>query len=91
MAQTTQVNFRVDVKVKQNAELVLNELGLPLSTAFTIFLKAISREHRFPLDLTVDPLYLESNMKRLQQSIQQLEEGRVITKTMKELEDMEDE
>ncbi|MCH5184250.1 MAG: type II toxin-antitoxin system RelB/DinJ family antitoxin [Oscillospiraceae bacterium] len=88
MAQTTQVNFRVDVNVKRDAERVLDELGLPLSTAFTIFLKAISRKHGLPLDMTVDPFYLDSNMRHLQQSIQQLEDGRVITKTMEELEDM---
>lgn len=88
MAQTTQVNFRIDEDVKRNAEMVLDDIGLSMSAAFTVFLKKIARERRIPFELTADPFYSESNMRHLQKSIQQLEEGRVITKTMEELEEM---
>lgn len=40
--------------------------------------------------MTVDPFYSESNMKHLDKSIKQLEDGKVVIKTMKELEAMED-
>ena len=36
-----------------------------------------------------DPFYSESNMKWLQESIKQMENGQVVTKTMEELEEME--
>lgn len=37
MAQTTQINFRIDEDVKKNAEKVLDELGLSMSAAITVF------------------------------------------------------
>ncbi len=38
MAQTTQINFRIDENVKKDAEIVLNDLGLTMSAAITVFL-----------------------------------------------------
>ncbi|MDF2723748.1 MAG: hypothetical protein K0Q59_3423, partial [Paenibacillus sp.] len=38
-----------------------------------------------------DPFYNPSNLKRLKQSIQQMEQGKTIAKTMKDLEHMADE
>ena len=59
------------------------------STAINMFAKAFIRERRLPFDVVAsDQFYSESNMKHLQRSIQQLEEGRVIVKTMDELEEM---
>lgn len=40
--------------------------------------------------MTVDPFYSESNMKHLDKSIKQLVEGKVVIKTIEELEAMED-
>lgn len=91
MAQTVQVNFRVDKELKQQAEMILDDIGLSMSTAYTIFLKKITREGGIPFELKADPFYSESNMRHLQQGIRQLENGQVVIKTMEELEELADE
>ena len=75
MAQTTQVSFRIDDDVKRNAESVLNDLGLTMSAAITVFLKKVSREHRIPFELSADPFYSESNMQHLRRGIAALDAG----------------
>lgn len=69
----TQVSVRIDEDVKENAEKTLNDIGLSMSAAITIFLKKVAREHRIPFELNADPFYSEENMKRLRDSIAQME------------------
>ena len=88
MAQTL-VNLRMDEDLKKNMENVCQELGINMTTAFTIFAKKMSREHRIPFDVSVDPFYSDSNMKVLKESIAQLHQDKVVHKTMEELEAME--
>ncbi len=90
MAQTL-VNFRIDETTKKQMEQICNELGITMSTAFNIFAKKMIREKRIPFDVSIDPFYSESNMKAIDESIKQLKEGKVVVKTMKELEAMENE
>ncbi len=65
MAQTTQINFRIDKDIKRDAEKVLDDIGLSMSAAVTVFLKKVGREHRIPFELESDPFYSESNMNHL--------------------------
>ena len=60
-----QINFRVDDDIKRSAERTLNDIGLNMSTAITIFLKAVVRENRIPFELTADPFYSKENMDEL--------------------------
>lgn len=90
MAQTL-VNFRIDETTKKQMEQVCSELGLTMSTALNIFVKKVIREKRIPFDVSIDPFYSESNMKAIKESIKQLEEGKVVAKTIEELKEMEDE
>lgn len=90
MAQTL-VNFRIDETTKMQMEQVCSELGLTMSTALNIFVKKVIREKRIPFDVSIDPFYSESNMKAIKESIKQLEEGKVVAKTIEELKGMEDE
>lgn len=90
MAQAL-VNFRIDEITKKQMEQVCSELGLTMSTALNIFVKKVIREKRIPFDVSIDPFYSESNMKAIKESIKQLEEGKVVAKTIEELKEMEDE
>ena len=90
MAQTL-INFRIDETTKKQMEQICNELGITMSTAFNIFVKKMIREKRIPFDVSIDPFYSESNMKAIDESIKQLEKGKVIRKTIEELEAMENE
>ena len=72
-------------------EETCKELGITMSTAFNIFARKMCREKRIPFEVSIDPFYSKSNIKALKESINQLKEGNVITKTLEELEAMEDE
>lgn len=90
MAQTT-VNIRMDEALKQSFDHVCNELGMSMSTAFIIFAKKVVRENGIPFSVSYDPFYSVSNMAALRESIEQMKAGKVVTKTLEELQAMEDE
>lgn len=87
----TLVNIRMDEDLKKNFDSVCDELGMSMTTAITIFAKKMSREHRIPFEVSVDPFYSESNQKAISQSIDQLKSGKTVTKTFEELERMANE
>lgn len=90
MAQTL-VNVRMDEDVKRNMEETCKELGITMSTAFNIFARKMCREKRIPFEVSIDPFYSESNLKAIKESINQLKDGKTVTKTLEELEAMENE
>ena len=61
MAQAM-INFRMDEELKKSMEETCKDLGLSMTTAFTIFAKKMTREKRIPFDVSVDPFYSESNI-----------------------------
>ena len=75
MAHTAQISFRIDENVKQNAEDVLEDLGLTLSAAITVFLKKVGRERRIPFDLSVDSFYSKENMAELEKRAADIRSG----------------
>ena len=75
MAQAVNVNFRMDADLKQSMEQICSELGMSLTTAFTIFAKKVSREKRIPFEVSVDPFYSESNMRHLEQIARDVAQG----------------
>lgn len=54
MTNTTNINIRVDSKVKQKAETIFNELGLNMSTALNMFLRYSIRYGGIPFDLRLE-------------------------------------
>jgi len=75
MAQTVNVNFRMDEADKKKMESVCSELGLSMSAAFTIFAKKMGREHRIPFEVSVDPFYSESNISYLEEKLAAYKSG----------------
>ncbi len=82
------VNFRMDENTKKNMEQVCKEMGLTMTTAFTIFATKVAKEKRIPFEICADPFYSEKNIEFLKGSIAEMEQGKVIVKSMSELEDM---
>jgi DNA-damage-inducible protein J len=76
MAQSVNVNFRLDEDIKKSMEQVCSELGLSMSAAFTIFAKKVSREKRIPFDVSIDPFYSESNIKYLENIANDIKSGK---------------
>ena len=77
MAQTVNVNFRLDEADKKKMESVCSELGLSMSAAFTIFAKKMGREHRIPFEVSVDPFYSESNISYLEEKLAAYKAGQL--------------
>ena len=46
MAQSVNVNFKLDADVKKSMEQACADMGLSLSAAFTVFAKKVAREKR---------------------------------------------
>ena len=74
MAMTT-ITVRVDEQTKQNAGLVLADIGLDVSTAVRMFLRQLVIRGQMPIELLQDPFYSESNLVRLRESIDQADRG----------------
>lgn len=76
MARSVNVNFRMDAELKKSMEEVCSDMGLTMTTAFTIFAKKVSREKRIPFEISADPFYSESNMKHLEKIIADIDAGK---------------
>ncbi|MCI8991504.1 MAG: type II toxin-antitoxin system RelB/DinJ family antitoxin [Eubacterium sp.] len=76
MAQAVNVNFRMDADLKKSMEQACSELGMSMTTAFTIFAKKVSREKRIPFDVCVDPFYSEQNMHYLEKIVRDVAQGK---------------
>ena len=48
---TTNINVRVDVALKQEAEALFNDLGLNMSTAITMFLRSAVSHDGIPFEV----------------------------------------
>ena len=72
---------------------MLADMGQTKQTFYESYTKTALRERRIPFIISApaDPFYSESNMSRLKHSFRQAESGKVIVKTMDELEAMENE
>ena len=85
------VNIRMEKDVKDKLNEFCKEVGMNMSTLFNVFAKKVVRENKVPFSLDIDPFYSEENVKFIKESIKQLDEGKVIKKSIDELERMENE
>ncbi|GAB7231204.1 type II toxin-antitoxin system RelB/DinJ family antitoxin [Facklamia hominis] len=69
---TTNLNIRTDKEIKEAAEKIYSSLGLNMTTAINLFLRASIRESGIPFDLKLDIPNVET--------IKAIDEGRMIAK-----------
>lgn len=74
MAQVL-VNFRMDQEDKIGMEEVCKELGMSMTTAFTIFAKKMKRERRIPFEVSIDPFYSDGNQAYLKKVTDDIDSG----------------
>ena len=70
---STSVAIRMDENLKRRAEALFEDMGLNMTTAVTVFVKAAVRQNKIPFEISGDPFYSEENMERLRRSIAQME------------------
>lgn len=51
MAKTTNINIRLEPELKEQAELILGQLGIPVSSAVNMFLKQVVMQRGIPFDV----------------------------------------
>jgi DNA-damage-inducible protein J len=90
---TANITIRMDENLKKQAEALFDEMGMNITTAFTIFTKTAVRLGKIPFEIAVDPFYSKANQSHLNKVIDEIESGKAnfIVKTMEELEAMENE
>ncbi len=86
MAQSM-VNFRLDENIKKSMEEACKEMGMSMTTAFTIFAVKVGKEKRIPFEVIADPFYSQSNMNYLRRVISDIESGRSVLKEHELIED----
>lgn len=55
-SKTSNIFARVEPDLKEQAEAVLNEIGLPMSNAITLFLKQIILRRGIPFPVVIPPV-----------------------------------
>ena len=73
---TTSVTIRMDENLKKQAEILFDDMGLNMTTAITMFTKAVVRQNKIPFEIVADPFYSEENQRHLQKSVADLEAGK---------------
>ncbi|SEH33786.1 type II toxin-antitoxin system RelB/DinJ family antitoxin [Selenomonas sp. KH1T6] len=73
--KTVSVTMKVDSELKAQAEVLCEQMGLTLSTVYTMLLKAIVRTGSIPFEIRADSFYSEANQRHLRAAIKRLEAG----------------
>ena len=76
MAQSVNVNFKLDKDVKKDMEKACSDMGLSMSAAFTIFAKKVGRERRIPFEVSADPFYSMENIIELERRVANIRSGK---------------
>lgn len=87
----TTVSLRFDDEMKKALDEMCDEMGMNLTTFFTIYAKKVLRDRKIPFEISapIEPFYSDMNIKQLNKARQQIQEGKVIEKSIQELEEME--
>lgn len=83
MAATQSLNVRMDPNLKIQAENILGELGIPTSTAITMFFKAIVRTGGIPFSLQINKLNAETI-----EAIEDVDNNRNLSRTFDSVEEL---
>ena len=84
------INFRMEEGLREDFDTTLNEMGLNITSAFTMFAKEVVRAGKIPFDVMVDPFYRAENRNEIKRRIDEYESGRtkMIETTIEELEEL---
>jgi len=86
MSQQINVNIRMDRDLKESADALFNKMGLNMTTAINTFVRQCLREECIPFQIKPYNDY----KAKIESSLQQANEGKLISFTLDELEALED-
>ncbi|NLP18748.1 MAG: type II toxin-antitoxin system RelB/DinJ family antitoxin [Firmicutes bacterium] len=87
MSKTTSIFARVELEVKEQAEMVLNKLGIPMSNAINIFLRQVVLQNGLPFEVkitrnrpfAIGDLTPEKFNNEIEKGFDDLEAGKVVS------------
>ena len=84
----TTVSLRFEDSMKRELDEMCSEMGMNLTTFFTIYAKRALRDRKIPFDITapIDLFDSDRNRKQIERAVRQVETGATVTKTIEELE-----
>jgi DNA-damage-inducible protein J len=85
---TTSVTIRMDEDLKKRVEYLLNDMGLNMTTAITLFAKAVVRHNKIPFEVAAsDPFWSEANQAHLREAVAALNAGKGVVHDLIEVDD----
>jgi len=86
----TTVSLRFDDETKAELDAMCEDMGMNITTFFTIYAKKALRERRIPFSIEApeDPFYSKTNQAQLFKAISQVENNQVVVKSFDDLETM---
>lgn len=87
MAQAT-FSVRMEDGLKKEFDNLCSDFGMSMSTAITVFAKAVVRERRIPFEISSsDPFYSTKNQQYLMTSLEAYKNGNLTQRGLIEVED----
>ena len=86
----TTISLRMDDEMKKELDEMREAMGMNISTFYMVYTKKALRERKIPFEIEApqDPFYSKTNPEHIRESDRQIKEGKVVVKTMEELEAM---
>ena len=88
MTTNSKLTIRMNEATKRECEVILNSLGMNMTTGINVFANAVVRHRGIPFDMRLeepDPFFSPYNQKYLKESFDEAANGNVIKKTAEEL------
>lgn len=85
------VSLRFDDETKKDLDRMCDQMGMNLTTFFMIYARAALREKRIPFEVRADgdAFYSKENLAAITHSADEARNGKVIEKSLADLEAME--
>jgi len=78
------INIRVNEKLKKQSKVIFDELGLDMTTAITVYLKAVVRKNGIPFNFEIPN---KETLKALEE-LEEIKSGRKKVKTYSSVADL---
>mgnify|MGYP002626052670 CR=1 FL=1 len=87
------ISIRLDDDECEELDAILKQMGQTKQTFYETYTKTVLRLRKIPfvIEAPIEPFYGSANMTQLKKSEQQLKDGKVVVKSMEELEKMANE
>lgn len=87
MAQAT-FSVRMEDELKKEFDNLCSDFGMSMSTAITVFAKAVVRERKIPFEISAsEPFYSDKNQRYIMSSVEDYKNGKLTQHELIEVDD----